>query len=139
MTKPLSLLTLAFALTLAACGDAENIAGETTEGDAEVAVAENAPAIQVIDGVQVAEIEVGRMGYDPDTIELEAGVPARLVFTRTIESACAEQVQAPDLGVPLTDLPLNEPVAVEFTPSEAGTFTYICGMDMMRGTVVVQA
>ncbi|MEM8558043.1 MAG: cupredoxin domain-containing protein, partial [Bacteroidota bacterium] len=82
---------------------------------------------------------VGPRGYDPISIELQAGVPARLVFTRTIESACAEEIQAPDFAVPVTDLPLGEPVAIEFTPDEAGTFSYVCGMDMMRGTVVVQA
>ena len=35
-------------------------------------------------------------------------------------------------------LPLNEPVTVEFTPQKAGTVKFTCGMDMLRGQVVVQ-
>ncbi|MEL6771144.1 MAG: cupredoxin domain-containing protein [Bacteroidota bacterium] len=137
MTRRLPLLALAFALTLAACGPADSDTATAPEPD--TATAEDAPAVQMIDGVQVAEIEVSRMGYDPINVELQAGIPARLVFTRTIESACAEQIQAPDFAVAVTDLPLNESVAIEFTPDEAGSFTYMCGMDMMRGTVIVQA
>ncbi len=34
-------------------------------------------------------------------------------------------------------LPLNEDVEIEFTPA-AGEIAFVCGMDMLRGTVVVQ-
>ncbi|MEM8560158.1 MAG: hypothetical protein AAGG50_20255, partial [Bacteroidota bacterium] len=99
MTRLFSLLPLAFAITLAACTD-----GDVPTTEPEPAVSEEPSAVQMIDGVQVAEIEVGPRGYDPISIELQAGVPARLVFTRTIESACAEEIQAPDFAVPVTDL-----------------------------------
>jgi plastocyanin domain-containing protein len=29
-------------------------------------------------------------------------------------------------------------VEITFTPEKAGTLTYACGMDMIKGTVVVQ-
>jgi hypothetical protein len=90
-------------------------------------------------GVQVARIEAGRMGYAPKQVSLEAGVPARLVFTRTVESDCSSQVKIPAFDVPVTDLPLNEPVAVEFTPTESGAFTFVCGMDMQRGSIMVRS
>jgi plastocyanin domain-containing protein len=35
-------------------------------------------------------------------------------------------------------LPLNEPVVIEFTPAKAGDIAFVCGVDMLRGTVVVQ-
>jgi hypothetical protein len=35
-------------------------------------------------------------------------------------------------------LPLNEAVAVECTPKSSGEIGFICGMNMVRGTVVVQ-
>jgi len=92
----------------------------------------------MVDGVQVIEVEAGMMGFAPKKIALEAGVPARLVFTRTIESACSEQVQIPALGVEKTDLPLNKPVAIEFTPEKGGSFTFVCGMDMQTGTLLVE-
>jgi multidrug efflux pump subunit AcrA (membrane-fusion protein) len=34
--------------------------------------------------------------------------------------------------------PLNEPVAIEFTPSKAGEIAFACGMSMLHGTVVVE-
>jgi plastocyanin domain-containing protein len=35
-------------------------------------------------------------------------------------------------------LPLNEPVVVEFTPKTSAEIAFVCGMNMLRGTVVVQ-
>lgn len=90
-------------------------------------------------GVQVVDITVGDMGYEPGRIELKAGVPAKLVFTRTADTDCAKQVQIPSFDIPKTDLPLNEPKAIEFTPGEGGDFTFVCGMDMMKGTIVVKS
>ena len=33
---------------------------------------------------------------------------------------------------------LNEPAVVEFTPKSSGEIGFVCGMNMLRGTVVVQ-
>lgn len=79
------------------------------------------------------------MGYSADRIALEAGVPARLVFTRTQEGGCTFQVQIPDFGVEPTDLPVGEPVAIEFTPEEAGSYTFACGMGMVKGGLLVKS
>ena len=102
-------------------------------------MADGTVAARMVDGVQVVEIEAGRMGYQPRAVALEAGVPARLVFTRTVESDCSSQVKIPAFDVPVTDLPMNEPVAVEFTPTESGTFEFICGMDMQRGSLMIRS
>ena len=90
-------------------------------------------------GVQTAEIAVGAEGYEPASVALRAGIPARLVFTRTTEDSCGTEVESEALGISETQLPLDRPVAVEFTPDEAGRFTFACGMDMMEGTVVVRS
>lgn len=92
---------------------------------------------EIIDGVQVVEITVTPRGYSADRIALRAGLPARLVFKRTVDGGCAHQVQAPDLGIENTDLPLDEPVAIEFTPKEEGEYTFTCGMRMLKGTLLV--
>ena len=149
---------LAAPLALAACGDADTQADTPTVGaeasgethtmpdgtvmdgaeHEHMASADGEAATpEIVDGVQVVEIEAGRMGYQPRQIALEAGVPARLVFTRTIEDECSSQITLPDYDVPTTDLPLNEPVAIEFTPTEAGEVQFVCGMDMQRGTIAV--
>ena len=112
---------------------AQTIPAPMAEGASEEVVA------QMQNGVQTAEVTVGRMGYVPGQVQLKAGVPARLTFTRTVESSCAEQIQVPAFGVAKTDLPLNEPTVIEFTPTEAGDYQFVCGMDMMKGALVVKA
>jgi len=133
-------------LFIAACGgdEADDLSAEPEDTQAHThATAEDAATIAettptMVDGVQVIEVEAGMMGFAPKKIALEAGVPARLVFTRTVESACSEQVQIPALGIEKTDLPLNEPVAIAFTPEKGGSFTFVCGMDMQTGTLLVE-
>jgi len=140
MPRLLSVLFLAF--TLAACGgeSAEVEPVEADEGAMQAAPPAPQPAEpEMVDGVQVAEIEAGPMGYEPRAIQLQAGVPAQLIFTRTVESECSSQVKIPAFSVPVTDLPLNEPVAVEFTPTESGDFEFVCGMDMQRGSLLIQS
>jgi len=97
-----------------------------------------APAPEVEDGIQVVKIAVGNLGYKPSRIALQAGIPARLVFTRTSSSGCTEEVHIPDFYIARTFLPMNEPVAIEFTPTEPGTYTFACGMKMLKGTLVVK-
>ncbi|HXE72291.1 MAG TPA: cupredoxin domain-containing protein [Candidatus Nitrosotenuis sp.] len=87
--------------------------------------------------VQVRPIEVTDQGYRPASIELQAGRPARLIFTRTSENTCATQIQFPGLEVTAVDLPLNRPVIVEFTPARPGEFTFTCGMKMIQGRMVI--
>lgn len=151
-------LPLALAATLTACGDVNPQAdtpgtsaeatdemhempdGTMMEGAEHEHMASadgDATAPAMVDGVQVVEIEAGRMGYQPRQVALEAGVPARLVFTRTIEDECSSQITLPAYDVPTTDLPLGEPVAIEFTPRETGEVQFVCGMDMQRGTIAV--
>jgi plastocyanin domain-containing protein len=83
------------------------------------------------------EIEVTGSGYVPAVVELKAGVPAELVFTRTTGSGCVRQVHIPDLGVEKVDLPQNEPVVIAIKAAEPGTYSFMCGMNMVRGTIIV--
>ncbi len=138
----LSLVLLSF---LIACGgETEGVSQVTPPADEAMESVEPAPAadpvaVRMEDGVQVADIEAGQMGYAPASLELQAGVPARLVFTRTVDSACSSQIQIPAFDVPVTNLPMNEPVAVEFTPTESGDFEFVCGMNMQRGSLMIRS
>lgn len=140
-------LLLAAPLALAACADADGDGGVVQEIVDPVENAADAPEPygtapaptepRMEDGVQVVDIEAGSMGYQPRQIQLQAGVPARLVFTRTVESECSSQITLPAYNIAATDLPLGEAVAIEFTPTEAGEVDFVCGMDMQRGTIAV--
>lgn len=86
-------------------------------------------------GVQEVEVVV-RGGYTPDRIEVRQGRPVRLTFLRQESNPCTEQVILGDFGISRT-LPEGERVPVEFTPDKAGEFTFHCGMNMVRGKLVV--
>lgn len=76
-------------------------------------------------------------GFQPDTIKLKRGIPARVTFVRKVEETCATEVVIPEFNVK-RDLPFKEPVVVEFTPSKRGVFSFTCGMNMLRGKMVVR-
>ena len=86
---------------------------------------------------QEARIRVTEASFEPQRITLRAGVPARLTFTRTSDKTCATSVVFGSLNIK-RDLPLNTAVTIEFTPEKAGEIAFACGVNMLRGTVVVQ-
>ena len=85
----------------------------------------------------VIAVSVDAAGYHPTEARAPAGQPVRLVFTRTTDEGCGQQLMFPDLDI-RRDLPLNEPVAVDITMPSTGSVRFACGMDMYRGTIVAQ-
>lgn len=77
-------------------------------------------------------------GYDPSRIVVQVGKPVRLKFERKDPSSCLEQVVIPDFHI-AADLPLNQVTTVEFTPKQAGTYLFTCGMNMFRGEIQAEA
>jgi membrane fusion protein, copper/silver efflux system len=130
-----------FLLTAIGCGGPAEPAGqELNQGVTQGTPDGGAPAVAAMEkGVQTVRITVGLSGYQPARIQLQSGIPARLIFHRTVDDECAEQVQIPAFGITATNLPLNEDYAIEFTPTESGDFTFVCGMDMLQGTLVVRS
>jgi RND family efflux transporter MFP subunit len=86
---------------------------------------------------QSAKIIVTEQGFDPAKVSLRAGTPARITFIRTTDKTCATEVVFPSLKIKRA-LPLNEPVQIEFTPAKTGEIAFACGMNMLKGVVVVQ-
>lgn len=87
--------------------------------------------------VQTATVIVNEMGYQPASLRLKKGIPARLKFLRQTEKTCATAVVFKDYGIN-RDLPLNQAVIINFTPKKAGEFTFACGMGMVRGKLIVK-
>ena len=82
-------------------------------------------------------IRADEKGFTPSSVTVEKGKPATLVFTRTSDATCATQVVFPDLNIK-KDLPLNKPVDVEVPTSAPRTLSFACGMNMFKGSVVIQ-
>lgn len=83
------------------------------------------------------EMKVTDKGFEPNRIEVKKGEPLHLVVTRKTDATCAKELVIKDKDL-RKKLPLNEPVAFDFTPNKAGEMTYVCGMGMLSGTLVVQ-
>ena len=88
-------------------------------------------------GVQEVKVTV-KGGYSPDMIVVKRGKPVRLNFYRDETASCSEEVVFSDFGI-ARQLPAFKTTPIEFTPVKAGEFTFTCGMNMMRGKLVVEA
>jgi plastocyanin domain-containing protein len=87
--------------------------------------------------VQTAKVLVTEQGFEPAKVTLRASVPARITFVRTTDKTCGTEVVFPALNI-TRPLPPNEPVAIEFTPEKTGEISFACGMNMLRGVIIVQ-
>jgi plastocyanin domain-containing protein len=91
---------------------------------------------QVADGVQEVKVIV-KGGYSPDIIVVKQGAPVKLDFYRDETASCSEEIVFGDFGI-ARHLPAFQTTTIEFTPEEPGEFTFTCGMNMMRGKLVVE-
>jgi len=82
-------------------------------------------------------VTVDGQGYHPSTVTVPAGRATTLVFTRTSDEGCGQQVVFPSMNL-RRDLPLNEPVEVSVTAAAGTPVAFTCGMGMYRGSVVAQ-
>jgi plastocyanin domain-containing protein len=96
----------------------------------------SAVAAAVAGGVQEVRVTV-KGGYTPDTIVVQAGKPVRLQFYRDETADCSERVVFERFGIN-QELPAFQTTTVEFTPTEAGEYPFRCGMNMLKGLLVVE-
>jgi plastocyanin domain-containing protein len=100
-------------------GEREKVSAETNES-----------------GVQEIKVTV-KGGYSPDVIVVKSGVPVRLNFYRDETSSCSEQVVFGDFGIAQRICRLSKPRS-NLRPKRRGEFTFACGMNMLRGKLIVQ-
>jgi plastocyanin domain-containing protein len=85
----------------------------------------------------VREIEIVVDGtYKPNRIELHEGERVRLKFVRKEFNSCTKEVVFPQLNI-RRELPPNKPVVIELPALTKGEYEFKCGMNMVRGTIVV--
>jgi plastocyanin domain-containing protein len=82
-------------------------------------------------------VEVTEAGFVPATATVPKGQPITLTMTRRTNQTCATDVVFPALNIK-RDLPLDQEVTIELPAQPAGTLSYACGMDMVKGNLVVQ-
>jgi hypothetical protein len=82
-------------------------------------------------------IKVSGSGYEPSTIQAKAGQPMKLAFFRVDAQNCGRIVRFPDLGIE-RELPPGQTVVIEVTPRKTGPLGFSCGMNMMKGELLVQ-
>ncbi|MEO6723929.1 MAG: efflux RND transporter periplasmic adaptor subunit [Blastocatellia bacterium] len=86
---------------------------------------------------QTVNVLLTEKGFEPDSIKLRKGVPTRVTFTRKVEVSCGTEVVIPDYGIK-RELPFNQPVVAEFTPDKTGEIKFACGMDMLKGKLIIR-
>ena len=123
--------TLALVLLLTACAKQEQPVAQQQPAPAPAPVAQASAAT-----VQEHTIDVAAT-FTPASVTLKAGQPARLHFRRGAEPTCADEIVIPDLNV-RKKIAANQTVTIDVPAQKARTLTFACGMDMMKGTVVVQ-
>lgn len=102
------------------------VATAMTTAAGSVASAQPAEVTIVVDG-----------GYSPSTVRVKAGQPVRLVFDRRDTGSCSEEVVFPDFGV-RRFLPTGQKTPIDITPPKPGRYEFMCGMSMLRGTLVAE-
>ena len=86
---------------------------------------------------QTAKVLISEKGYEPGSLNLRRGIPAKITFLRTTDRTCGTEIVIPAYGIN-KPLPLYEKVVVSFIPNKTGEFGFTCGMNMMHGKLVIQ-
>jgi len=88
-------------------------------------------------GPKEIQVAVTDMGFEPKEVVIKKGQAAVLVMTRKSDNTCATEAIFTETGKKY-DLPLNEAVRIDLTGVSPGTLHYACGMNMEKGTVVIE-
>lgn len=121
------------------CASQEPASESATESSAE---RHDEPALTAENAVMMHEDEthvtlwVTSDGFVPASVHVPGDKPVHLTVTRKTEKTCATELVMPAYDID-QELPLNEAVDIRFTPKASGTVSYACGMDMLKGEIIV--
>lgn len=90
---------------------------------------------RLINGVQEADIRVYSSGYDPNYLQVRAGIPVKLNLSTTGSYGCTSIFVIPQLGI--SKNLSRGGTTVEFTPKKVGKIMWTCSMGMYFGTIEV--
>lgn len=92
---------------------------------------------QAVIPAEAIKVTVSKDGYTPAKLTVKAGQPVKLAFTRTDEENCGGTVVFPKLKISVK-LPVGQTVLVELPAQEKGELSFACGMNMLKGTLIVE-
>lgn len=92
--------------------------------------------IPIVNGVQTVAIDVYPTGYDPNYLQVKAGIPVQLTLKAKGGLGCTSIFRIPQLGIQ-TSLQQTPTQKVAFTPEKPGKITFTCGMGMYSGVLDV--
>ncbi|HEV7643503.1 MAG TPA: cupredoxin domain-containing protein [Pyrinomonadaceae bacterium] len=82
-------------------------------------------------------VTVSKEGFTPKAIEVKAGQQVTLAFIRIDQENCGTEVEFPGLNLK-KDLPLGKVVTIDIPAEKPGEFNFACGMNMLKGIVMVE-
>jgi plastocyanin domain-containing protein len=133
------LLAIAVVPFAAGCGGSQETASNeappagTQAAEPEITAEE---AVVVTDTGTEVTLYVTSKGFVPANVHVPAGKPVTLRVTRKTEKTCATELVMAEHQINQT-LPLDQTVAITFTPTKPGELRYACGMDMIAGIITV--
>jgi plastocyanin len=83
------------------------------------------------------EMMVTPTGYSPNVIKVKKGVPVELNITNPGDNSCFSTFMMPDFDLNNVNLKAGT-TKLSFTPDKEGKYTFSCGMNMFKGTVIVE-
>lgn len=85
-------------------------------------------------GPQVFEIEIGKNGFVPSTIDAVTQSAVKLVFKRTAETECGESIFVPEMHTQKA-VPLNGQETIIFVPELPMKVEFFCGSKEEKGFI----
>jgi len=82
-------------------------------------------------------LEVTDRGFVLAEAVIPKGQAVTLVVTRKTDQTCATEIVLPQSNQRHT-LPLNQPVRIAIPAGAQDTLNYVCGMNMLGGTIVAK-
>ena len=83
------------------------------------------------------EMMITATGYTPNVIKVKKGVPVELNITNPGDNSCFSTFMMPDFELNNVNLKAGT-TKLTFTPDKEGAYTFSCGMNMFKGTVIVE-
>jgi heme/copper-type cytochrome/quinol oxidase subunit 2 len=83
------------------------------------------------------EMMITPTGYTPNVIKVKKGVPVELNITNPGDNSCFSTFMMPDFDLNNVNLKAGT-TKLTFTPDKEGEYTFSCGMNMFKGTIIVE-